>query len=269
MEQNYRPEDPNVSDLRKAMIIRGAILAGFQIDKRRDGALVFHGFDSKTKKLIYLDVPGTRMPVSYYATCLQKIAEFYNLKVEEFENEFQGEKLSKMPTDYEIIQGNPAVKGKAFKTIQGDMADEIYFYMQMLTAYGPKQREMDFFTNYYANQLYRASKTFTDALLEIQNGVNNHNGYTQDLYEELYSYVTSPEIADRIHFSKKDYDEEYLFTFGEHDSTHGVPMEDPTKPGRPRDGQRAGGPEDPHIPPPTSARPIETPNNGSEEQQRG
>ena len=59
MEQNYRPEDPNVSDLRRAMIIRGALLDGFHMETRPNGTLAFVKHDAN-KKMVYIDSKGIK-----------------------------------------------------------------------------------------------------------------------------------------------------------------------------------------------------------------
>ena len=104
MEQNYRQEDPNVSDLRRAMIIRGALLDGFHMETRPNGTLAFVKHDAN-KKMVYIDVPTSNMPVSIYAANMQKIGEVYNARAENFEKMHPDVKLPRMQTDFEIIQG--------------------------------------------------------------------------------------------------------------------------------------------------------------------
>lgn len=200
MEQNYRQEDPNVSDLRRAMIIRGALLDGFHMETRPNGTLAFVKHDAN-KKMVYIDVPTSNMPVSIYAANMQKIGEVYNARAENFEKMHPDVKLPRMQTDFEIIQGNPAVKGKAFKTIQSDMGDEIEFYSQMKDAYR-------------SHNAYLAPGIQGEIFATMVQ-IKRCKGYSEELYQELYSYFTSPEISEILHFPKDYYDEKFAETFEE------------------------------------------------------
>lgn len=165
-------------------------------------------------------------------------------------------------------------KNYPYAVFEHDMQVLTESYNQLLKNYGKDVLPNDYYgqeTSIQDDKLEKAYPYAQDPILKyvlLRNKMpaNKADKFDKNVYEQMQHSVA---VLKEVTWGKDIAAALEYFWHAQRDllpkdPANSRPMEDPTKPGRPRDGQRAGGPEDPHIPPPTSARPVPMPKIGPE-----